>query len=734
MISDVPLRLSSTNAFNSDIHEIVDNIDHSTFGAKIHIEENNCVKSIIHKPYVLKRGKSASISKDTFYMSDFSVFEGYLSTPKFMPLSVDLQGDFEKGIDELKNVLLEDEEVIIIWLFKKKYNWRKTVVDQYESYLNGNDHPVDSKFLRIIQEKANIGINKLANFHEKREYSDEVGEKIKDTCFDFQLKIFIKSDKVEELLEYVDSLLSNYDSHNRIVLTKVNESLSSYELSDRNQMLSRAEIFSLLGNGNNNRVEVADDTNNANNISEDLSDIITSLPYLEKEEIIIDESLVSKLESAMKNVGIISQARLFDTSIQSGSRLTVITCKLPSNVNFSKIRSKVEDMQVEMGVQSLSIEQGNEAGTIKFSVPNTGHQIISLREMIERKDFEEFKSDHPLAFVLGLDELNNPLYLSLVELVHLLIAGSTGSGKSVFVNTLLTTLLINHKPSELKMFLIDPKQVEFQQYNDFPHVQKVVTDMSEATETFEVVVKEMERRYQKFSELKGVKNIKDYNEQTSTKMPYIVVAVDEFADLVMVSPEVEDYIQRLGQKARAAGIHLIIATQRPSADILSKKIQTNIPNAISFYLGNASDYRTVFGKGNFGFQLLGQGDGVARIEGYDKEFQRFQSAIIHPSGKKEGEIFDKLISYYKAKNYDIGEEIVIAEEKSEPLIDQLKRLIAQTKETRIAPLREQLGVKGTTMTDLMNQLVEEGWLIKHKSKAKGYELVVDKNILEEWRT
>ncbi|WP_226035640.1 FtsK/SpoIIIE domain-containing protein [Aquibacillus saliphilus] len=733
-----PLKSITTTNIEEDLSILLNKIDHSIFGVEVGINNYGVNKFIITPAHLLTNKNQTTVDTRGGQFESYNCFEGCLSSPYFLPLRIDLNGHFEKQINLLKEIVKKDEDIVILWLFKKKYQWKYNALDMYRSYLKGNDYPSTVPFVRNIQQKTIKGLDKLASFESNREYSEDVEQKILDKGFDSQLKVLVKSDRHKEITELIHLLLEKYDSHNRLRLSNIKVD-NPYNFINQGQMLSLSEIYSLFGGKAKEfikpeqEIDVIDKNSTP---STPISDnIIELLPYLKKEEVKIDESLVEKLAESMKKVGIIKQARLYDATIQSGSRLTVITSKLPPDVNFSKIESKSKDIRVNLGVQSLGIEQGDVAGTIKFSIPNNNHQIISLREMIERKDFQEFKKNNPLAFIVGMDELNSPIYLSLAKLVHLLIAGSTGSGKSVFINTVLTVLLMCYKPNELRMFLIDPKQVELSQYQDFPHVQKVITDMSETITLLESLAVEMDRRYDKFGEFKGVKNIIDYNKQSKKKMQYIVIAIDEFKDLKDQYPDVDSYVGRLGQKARAAGIHLIVATQRPSADVIEGTTKSNLQNAISFNLGSNRNYRTVFDEGIPYENLLGNGDGVMRIEGYPKEFQRFQSSIIHPDGKEEGKIFDSLIQYYKEKDYDIGEEIPIGDEGRQdiPLIDQLKTIIATTKNTRIGELRKDLGVKGTTMTDLFNQLIEEGWIKRHNSKAKGYELIADEEILKEWQ-
>jgi S-DNA-T family DNA segregation ATPase FtsK/SpoIIIE len=240
----------------------------------------------------------------------------------------------------------------------------------------------------------------------------------------------------------------------------------------------------------------------------------------------------------------------------------------------------------------------------------------------------------------------------------------------------------------------------------------------------------MEKRYEVFAK-HGVKNLTSYNKKTTDKkLPFVVCVVDEYADLVMTNPEVENYIERMGQKARGAGIHLIVATQKPSADIIGGSIKANMPSKISFKLDSVNDYRTVFGKGIGGYHLLGQGDGVMRLDGQTKEFIRFQSPVITLDDEEEEKVYEKIKKAYQG---EVVEGIEIVEEVKEEPIDKLKRIIATTNETRVGHLQKAMAVRINTVQDLMQQLVDEKWLIKHAAKSKGYELVASAEELEKWR-
>jgi S-DNA-T family DNA segregation ATPase FtsK/SpoIIIE len=318
------------------------------------------------------------------------------------------------------------------------------------------------------------------------------------------------------------------------------------------------------------------------------------------------------------------------------------------------------------------------------------------------------------------------MFSDLAELRHLLVTGATGSGKSVFVNLLLLSLLLNVPPDELALYLVDPKQVEYTFFEGFPQVKKIITDMKKADALLSSLVNEMEKRYELFAK-SGVRNIATYNKNNEVKIPYIVVAVDEYADLVMVNANVEDHLVRLGQMARAAGIHLIICTQKPLADIVTSVLKSNLPSAISFRLKTSSDYTTVFGKG-IPYNLLGKGDGVCRLEGQLKEYERFQSTILTLVEEDEEDIYDSLKELFKDVVVDGGE---LEEVKVEKPIDKLKRIIATTGELRVSHLQDLMGIAMNKVHALIHELVDDEWLIQLPNKR--YEINVDENEINKWR-
>ena len=301
-----------------------------------------------------------------------------------------------------------------------------------------------------------------------------------------------------------------------------------------------------------------------------------------------------------------------------GPRVTQYTMKPPAGVNLSKILSRDKELALNLAVDKIRIEAPI-PGTrsVGVEIPNARSADVRLRGVLESSDWK--KCTDPLAFAVGKDISGHSIIANLAKMPHLLIAGTTGSGKSVMTNTLITSLLYRNSPSDMKLIIVDPKQVEMAQYQDIPHLlTPIITQTEKALSAMKWAVGEMERRYSLMADEK-VKNIADYNtkiasqaskddEQKASKMPYIVIVIDEMADLMMMAgKDLEMLIVRVAQKGRAAGIHLVLATQRPEVKVITGLIKANIPGRIAFAVGSQMDSRIMLDQGG-AEKLLGKGD------------------------------------------------------------------------------------------------------------------------------
>ena len=286
---------------------------------------------------------------------------------------------------------------------------------------------------------------------------------------------------------------------------------------------------------------------------------------------------------------------------------------------LGKIQALAPDLQLALKAKSIRIEPLNGSGLIGVEIPNENRKPVLLKDLIKRA------KPTGLELVLGVENSGKIVKVNLGDLPHALIGGSTGSGKSVCLNSIISTLLLNNTPEDLRLILIDPKRVELAAYNSVPHLFiPVVTDPVEAVSALDIAVKEMDRRYKLLQEA-GVRNISAYNNKSKEKLPFLVVCVDEMSDLmIQSSKEVEDGCKRIAQLGRASGTHMIICTQRPSVDVLNGTIKANFPERVAFATSSSVDSRVIIDSSG-AEQLLGLGDGIYSSGGKQT---RFQGAFI----------------------------------------------------------------------------------------------------------
>lgn len=349
--------------------------------------------------------------------------------------------------------------------------------------------------------------------------------------------------------------------------------------------------------------------------------------------------LQQTLESFHVNAKVISYCH--------GPAVTRYDLEPAPGVKVSKITNLAEDIALQLATSSVRIEPVPGKAAIGIEIPNRTLEGVQLREVLENPAFREASSK--LTVGLGMDISGQAIFTDIGKMPHLLVAGATGSGKSVCINTLISSILFKATPDEVKFILIDPKMVELSNYNGIPHLMvPVVTDPKKASSVLNWAVQEMEKRYSIFA-THGVRDIKSFNRRyPEEKMPLIVIVIDELADLMMVSPkDVEDAICRILQKARAAGIHMILATQRPSVNVITGIIKANLPSRISFAVSSQVDSRTILDRGG-AETLLGKGDMLFSPQGVSKPI-RVQGAFI------SDEEVEMLLDFIRAQGQEISE-------------------------------------------------------------------------------
>lgn len=348
-------------------------------------------------------------------------------------------------------------------------------------------------------------------------------------------------------------------------------------------------------------------------------------------------------------------------AINVGPTVTQFEIEIQAGTKLSKVRNLSGELALSLAAKDVRIQAPiPQKNTVGIEIPNTSSSLVTLKEILQSIPASE---TNKTIFALGKDIMGEPIYTAMNKMPHLLVAGATGSGKSVCINSIIVSIAMRATPDEVKMLMIDPKKVELSGYNGLPHLMApVVTDPRKAAMALQKIVAEMERRYEIFSEI-GCKNFESYNEKMKSKnlhasmIPYIIVIVDELADLMLVaSKEVEDAIMRITQMARAAGIHLIVATQRPSTDIITGVIKSNIPSRIAFGVSSSIDSRTILdsigaekllGKGDMLFVPMGSNH-PTRIQGAFLSDEEVENVVYYCSQQQTAQFDENILSVDKA--------------------------------------------------------------------------------------
>ncbi|HVY62197.1 MAG TPA: DNA translocase FtsK, partial [Planctomycetota bacterium] len=437
-------------------------------------------------------------------------------------------------------------------------------------------------------------------------------------------------------------------------------------------------------------------------------------------------------------------------AVERGPNITQYELELAAGVKVHRIMSLGDDIAMAMKAPSIRIIAPIPGrSTVGVEVPNQDQETVRLRELLESEEFG--KKDLALPLFLGKDSTGNPLIADLARMPHLLIAGATGSGKSVCMNTVITSILMTRKPAQVKMILIDPKMVELSLYESIPHLlAPVVTDMRKAPSVLEWAVNKMEERYGLLSRV-AVRHIKNYNalgaaeiaarldlqedqlasEKVPFHLPYIIVVIDEFADLMCVArKEVEGSIIRLAQKSRAVGIHLILATQRPTADVITGLIKSNMPCRIAFQVASKVDSRTIIDK-NGAEMLVGQGDmlylppgtaNVIRAQGTYISEDEVKAIVKFTKSAAAPEFHPELV---KCEGGEAGDG---ADGPEDELYDQAVRIILESQRGSASLLQRRLEIGYSRASRLIDIMTERGILGPFKG-SKAREILVS---LEDW--
>ena len=430
--------------------------------------------------------------------------------------------------------------------------------------------------------------------------------------------------------------------------------------------------------------------------------------------------VATKLQKTLYSFGV--QAKVENVSV--GPAITRYELKPAEGVRVSKIANLADDIALNLAAETIRIEApipGKQA--VGIEVPNTEKETVHFRDIVESDEFQDAKSK--LSVALGKDVAGNMAIADIAKMPHALIAGATGSGKSVCINTIITSIIYKAKPSEVKFVMVDPKVVELSVYNGIPHLLiPVVTDPKKAAGALAWAVQEMDNRYNVFAQ-KGVRDLKGYNalaekEDGMGKLPQIVIIIDELADLMMVAAkEVEDSICRLAQKARAAGMHLIIATQRPSVDVITGIIKANIPSRIAFAVSSQVDSRTILDQVG-AEKLLGKGDMLfypsgapkpARVQGAfvsDEEVEKIVSFVKSNGEATYSEDILESIENSNKTDKELAEEAADGDDETDPFLMDAIDVVVETGQASTSFIQRRFKVGYARAGRIIDQMEERG--------------------------
>ncbi|MPQ43674.1 FtsK/SpoIIIE family DNA translocase [Clostridium tarantellae] len=573
------------------------------------------------------------------------------------------------------------------------------------------------------EDNSYIDIDK--NLNEEDEFISNLDNKIK--IFDFMKDSSLTNIDTEIAVEKNKKDEDNRNLEKTIIIPRESRKAEQKSLDSEMKETVNKEISQTISTASNVPIEYIKPNADLLNINTHLK-----LNKDDKKELL---SNANKLEETLASFGV--EAKILQ--VTKGPSVTRFELQPKAGVKVSKIVNLADDIALGLAASGVRIEApipGKSA--IGIEVPNKEQNPVFFREILESKEFEE--NNFKVACALGKDITGKCIVTDLSKMPHVLIAGATGSGKSVCINTLIISILYKYSPEDVKLLMIDPKVVELSVYNGIPHLlTPVVTDPKKAAAALNWAVNEMTRRYKLFAD-NGVRNVDSYNSMADKgiieeKLPYVVMIVDELADLMMVCPhDVEDYICRLAQMARAAGMHLVIATQRPSVDVITGVIKANIPSRISFAVSSQIDSRTILDSAG-AEKLLGRGDMLFYPVGESKPL-RIQGAFI-----SEEEV-EQIVSFVKnSQQSDRYEEQILNHinsiesgnlksiDSNDELLDEAINIVVESGQASTSYLQRRLRIGFNRAARIMEQLEEKG-IISGRDGSKPRQILISKEELE----
>lgn len=614
-------------------------------------------------------------------------------------------------------ILFMDITLYDIYIRLKKY-----ILDIYSSLLDNNEE------IRVGSESKNRSL-KSENTIEVilPDTQSEKNEVIKGIDKKIEVLDFMRNSELQDVIPIneIENLKTEFNTMEDVNIQKKSVSKQTKHISHEDKEFINKEIEESL----NNLVEEDKKMYNFPKLELLKSNSKLNLKNSDKKDLIEN---ANKLEETLMNFGV--EAKV--VQVTKGPSVTRFELQPSPGVKVSKIVNLQDDIALGLAANGVRMEApipGKAA--IGIEVPNKKQSSVFLREVLDSSEFT--KTNKNLAFALGKDITGKCIVGDLSRMPHMLIAGATGSGKSVCINSLIISLLYKYSPEQVKLLMVDPKVVELSVYNGIPHLLiPVVTDPKKAAAALNWAVNEMNKRYSLFSQMK-VKNIESYNNllekgEIPEKLPYIVIIVDELADLMMACPnDVEDYICRLAQMARAAGMHLIIATQRPSVDVITGVIKANIPSRVSFAVSSGIDSRTILDQVG-AEKLLGRGDMLYYPIGENKPI-RVQGAFISEEEVENVVEFvkeaDESVDYSKDIldhiNNGVSSEAIPTNECDE-LIDEAIKIAIEYQTISTSFLQRKLRVGFNRASRIMDELELNG-IVSPKDGSKSRQVLINKS-------
>lgn len=687
---------------------------------------------------------------------------------EFMPISMNSEKSVVNSILSINDLTVSNLDFFWLQILCRKIDekWKDECIEKYAEYLSGIDRPTRNALIKKIQHKM---VEFLKRFDESSFINKEVESvdlKLDEEGFETVVRLAVHLQDRRMINKKVIKLFDAFSKTNDFNFWLYTEGsrdsiMESMRLrrfpllrSDRH-IFCLSELKTLIMTETKVQDIPVPIVTTEEEIMQKMTPTAPSVSSLllssdpEEENAPIDfKEEEDKFNSILKNIGLLKDKKKIKVVdiIQSASLQKTIF-KLPTGLNYSHFDEKVKkNIQNNLGIPSIFIQMGSESNTVAISTPLETRKKVFLKSLFESSEFQDFCKDAVLPFIVGLSEDGDCLSFDLIDCPHLLVGGTTKSGKTQWINQFIMALIMLNSPEKLNLYLIDPKMIEFGIFKRFPHVKEIITENERALNLINSLTDEMDDRYKKFSEI-GARSIDSYNERSGEKMPYIVCIVDEVADLMMTTENVEymeKYIMRLGQKARGAGIHIVLATQRPSTNVITGDIKANFPSRICFAMKTTHDYRTILTQP--APRLLGKGDGVAELEGLFG-LPRFQGALIANS-EKEIDAAIELIADEWDRILSSGgsafsrSQIVANNPVTRPqpckgaepsVLEKAKYFIAINRDAKTRSLQQYLKVDSREIKTIHGTLVNDGWLEEPSSNRSGYTIVATDEKLEAFR-